>query len=147
MLGWEMGLFHIKARVSILQHIVKSDPLMPKDHLCRKLLLEDPLASDKISAGLIPRINGVVSKRNTTAIVTFPEDISILDFSDALILDLSTLQVDKSASLDLQTSQSNPSWILCQKIYRATSITHTIQQDNNLDPVVVQTERCVKKWH
>jgi len=35
MLRWEMRLFHIKSRVSILLHIIKSDPLSSKADICR----------------------------------------------------------------------------------------------------------------
>jgi hypothetical protein len=146
MLRWETRLFHIKSRVSILLHIVKLDPLSPKADICRKLLVGDSLASDKLSPGLIPRINGVMSKRNTIATLTFPEGISISEFIDALTSYLSTFQADTSARLDLRTSGSRASWILRQKIYRANGVTVTIQQHNNPDTVVVQMARCVEKW-
>jgi hypothetical protein len=77
MLRWETRLFHIKSRVSILVHIVTSDPLSPKVDICRKLLVGDSLASDKLSPALIPPINGVMSKCNMIATVTFPEGIGI----------------------------------------------------------------------
>jgi hypothetical protein len=146
MLRWEMRLFHIKSRVSILLHIVKSDPLSPKADICRKLLVGDSLASDKLSPGLIPHINGVMSKRNTIATLTFPEGISISELIDALTFYFSTFQADTNASLDLRTSGSRASWILRQKIYRANGVTVTIQQHNNPDTVVVQKARCVEKW-
>jgi len=47
MLQWETHLFHIKTRVSILQHIIKYDPLLPKTAICRNLLLGDSLESTK----------------------------------------------------------------------------------------------------
>jgi hypothetical protein len=146
MLRWETRLFHIKSRVSILLHIVKLDPLSPKADICRKLLLADSLASDKLSPGLIPRINGVMSKHNTIATQTFPEGISISEFIDALTSYFSTFQADTSDSLDIRSSGSRASWILRQKIYRANGVTVTIQQHNNPDTVVVQKPRCVEKW-
>jgi hypothetical protein len=109
MLRWEMRLFHIKSRVSILLHIIKLDPLSPKADMWRKLLGGDSLASDKVSPGLIPRINGVISKCNMIATVAFPEGISISEFVDALKSYLSTCQADTSASLDLLTSGSRAS--------------------------------------
>jgi len=146
MLRWETRLFHIKSRVSILLHIVKLDPLSPKADICRKLLVGDSLASNKLSPGLIPHINGVMSKRNTIATLTFPEGISISEFSDALTSYFSTFQADTSASLDLRTSGSLALWILRQKIYRANGVTVTIQQHNNPDTVVVHKARWVEKW-
>ena len=146
MFRWESRLFHIKSRVSILLHIVESDPLSPKADICRTLLVGDSLASDKLSPGLIPRINGVMSKCNTIATLTFPEGISISEFIDALTSYFSTFQADTSASLDLRTSGSRASWILHQKIYRANGVTVTIQQHNNPDTVVVQKARCMEKW-
>jgi hypothetical protein len=53
---------------------------------------------------LIPRINGVMSKRNTIATLTFPEGISISEFIDAVTSYVSTFQADTSASIDLRTS-------------------------------------------
>jgi len=146
MLRWEMRLFHIKSRVSILLHIIKLDPLSPKADMWRKLLVGDSLASDIVSPGLIPCINGVMSKCNTIATVTFPEGISISEFVDALKSYFSTCQVDTSASLDLLTSGSRASWILRQRIYRAHGVTVAIQQYNNPDTVVVQKARCMEKW-
>jgi hypothetical protein len=102
--------------------------------------------SDKLSPGLIPRINGVMSKRNTIATLTFPEGINISEFIDALTSYFSTFQGDTSVSLDLRTSGSRASWILCHKIFRANGVTVTIQQHNNPDTVVVQKARCVEKW-
>jgi len=146
MLLWETRLFHIKSRVSIILHIVKLHLLPPKADIFRKLLAGDSLASDTLSPGLIPRINGVMSKRNTIATLIFPERISISEFIDALTSYFSTFQADTSASLDLRTSGSCASWILRQKIYRANGVTVTIQQHNHPDTVVVQKARCVEKW-
>jgi len=117
MLRWETRLFHMKSRVSILLHIIKSDPLSPNTDMCRKLLVGDSLVSDKLSPGMIPHINGVMSKRNTIATLTFPEDLSISELIDALTSYFSTFQADTSASLDLQTSWCCALWILRQKIY------------------------------
>ena len=147
MLRWETRLFHIKARVSILLHIVKSDPLSLKADICRKLLVGDSLASDKLSPGLISCMNRVMGKRNTIATLTFPEDIGISEYIDALASYFSTFQADMSASLDLRTSGSRESWILRQKIYPVNGITVTIQQHNNPDTAAVQKARCVEKWH
>jgi len=102
--------------------------------------------SDKLSPGLIPRINGVMSKRNTIATLTFPEGITISEFIDALTSYFSTFQADMSAGLDLRTSGSRASSILRQTIYRANGVTVTIQQHNNPDTVVVQKASCVEKW-
>jgi hypothetical protein len=112
MLGWETRLFRIKSRVSILLHIVKLDPLSLKPDICRKLLVGDSLASDKLSPGLIPHINGVMNKRNTIGTLTYPEGISIAEFIDALTSNFSTIHADTSDSLDLRTSGSRASWIL-----------------------------------
>jgi len=117
MLRWETRLFHIKSTVSILLHIVKFDPLSPKADICRKLPVGDSLASDKLSPGLITRINGVMSKRNMIATLTFPDGISISECIDALTSYFSTFQADMSASLDLRTSGSRASWIFRPKIY------------------------------
>jgi hypothetical protein len=72
MLWWEMHLFHIKSRVSILLHIMQSNPLWPKAYTQTKLLLVDSLVSHKLSPGLIPRIAGVMSKHSMIASLTFP---------------------------------------------------------------------------
>jgi len=146
MLRWETRLFHFKLRVIILLHIVKLDPHSPKADICRKLHVGDSLASDQLSLGLIPRINGVMSKRNTIATLTFPEGISISECIDALTSYFSKFQADTSASLDLRTSGTRASWILRPKIYRVNGVTVTIQQHNNPDTVVVQTARWVEKW-
>jgi len=115
MLRWETCLLHIKSRVSILLHIVKSDPLLLKADICRKLLLRNSQASDKLSSGLIPRISEVMSKCTTIATLTFPEGISISEFNDTLTSYFSTFQADTSASLDLWTCGSRASWILRQR--------------------------------
>jgi len=146
MLRWETRLFHIKSKVSILPHIIKSDPLSPKADICRTLLWGDSIVSDKLSPGLIPRINGVMSERNTIATLTFPEGIGMSDCIDAMTFYLLTFQANTSASLDLRTSGSRASWILCQMIYRANAGTVTIQQHNIPDTVVVQKARCREKW-
>jgi hypothetical protein len=146
MLRWETRQFLINSRVSILLPIVKLDPISPKPDICIKLLVVDSLASDKLSPGLIPHIDGVMSKRNTIATLTFPEGIIVSEFIDALTFYFSSFQVDTSASLDLRTSGSHTSWILRQKIYRANGVTVTIQQHNNPDTVVVQKARRVEKW-
>jgi len=137
MLQWETRLFHIKLRVIILQHIVKSDHLSPKADICRKLLVGDSLASIELSPGLIPCINGVKSKCHTIATLTFPEDISISKFIDALTSYFSKFQANTSASLDLQTCGSCAFWILRQKIYWVNSVTVFTQQHNSPDTVVV----------
>jgi len=146
MLRWEIHLFHIKSKVSILRYIIQSDPLSPKEDICRKLLVPDFLTSDKLSPSLIPRINGVMSKHSMIATLTFPEGISISEFIDTLTCYVSIFQADTSASLGLQTSGSCASWILHQKIHQLNSVTVTIQQHNNPDAVVVQKARCVEKW-
>jgi len=146
MIRWETRLLHLKSRVIILLHISKLDPLSQKADICRKLLVLDSLASDKLPPGLIPRINGVISKRNTIATLTVPEGITISEFIDALRSYFSTFQGDTSASLDIPTSGSRASWILHQRIYRANGVTVPIQQHSNPDPVVVQTARCMEKW-
>jgi hypothetical protein len=127
MLRWETCLFHIKSRVSILLHIVKSGPLSLKTDICRKLLVGDSLASDRLSPSLIPRIKGVMSKCNAIETLTFAEGISISEFIDALISYFSTYQVDTSDSLDRRTSASHAWWILLEMIYCANGVTVTIQ--------------------
>jgi len=117
MLRWETRLFHIKLRVGILLHIVKSDPLSPKADICRKLLVWESLASDKLSPSSIPRINGVMRKHNTIATVTFPEGIGISEFIDALTSCFLTFHADTSTRLDLRTSGSCAFWMLHQMIY------------------------------
>jgi len=88
-----------------------------------------------------------MSKRNTIATLTFPEGISISDFIDALTFYISTFQAVRSARLDLLTSGSCASWILCQKICWADGVTVTILQHNNPDTVVVQKATgCVENW-
>ena len=116
MMQWKTCLFHIKLRVSILLHILKSDSLSPKADIGRKLLVEDLLASDKLSPGLIPRINAVMSKRNTIATLTFPEGIGISEVIEGLTSYFLTFQADMSTSPDLRTSRSHASWILRRKI-------------------------------
>jgi len=118
---WETRLCHNKSRVSISRHIVKSDPLSPKADIRRKLLVGDSLASDKLSPGSIPRINGVMSKHNTIASLTFPEGISISECIDALTSYFSTFQADTSASQVLWTSGSRASWILRQRYTKQTA--------------------------
>jgi hypothetical protein len=113
MLRWEMHQFHIKSRVRILQHIVKSYPLLPKADICRELPVGDSLAFDKLSPGLTPCINGVMRKRSMFATLTFPQGIIISVFIDALTFYLSTLQANTSSSLDIRTSGSRSSSILC----------------------------------
>jgi hypothetical protein len=144
MIRWKSHLFHIKSRVSILLPIMKSHPLSLKATICRKLLVGDSLASKKLSPGLRPRINSLLSKHNTIATLTFPEGISISEFLDTLTSYFSTFQADTSASQDPQTSGSISSRILRHKIYRANAITVTIQQHNNPDTVVVQKVRCME---
>jgi hypothetical protein len=146
MLRWEMCLFHLKSRVSILLHIVKSDPLSPKEDIWRKHLVGDSLASDKLSPSVIPRINGVMSKHSLIATLTFPVGIIMSECIDALTSYLLTSQTDTSASLDLPTSVSCAWWILYQTIPQANSVTVTMQQYNHPDAVVIQKERCVEKW-
>jgi hypothetical protein len=51
MVRWETRLFHIHWRVSILLHLLKLEPLSPRADICRKLLVGDSLASDKLSPG------------------------------------------------------------------------------------------------
>ena len=109
MLRCETGLFHIKLTVSILLHIIKSDPLSPKAEICRELLMADSLASDKVSPGLIPRNNRVRSKRNMIATLSCLEGTSISEFIDALTSHFSTFHADTSGSLDLQTGGSHTS--------------------------------------
>jgi len=145
-LRWEMYLFHIKLRVSIPLHIIKSDPLLLKADICRKILVAHSLASRKLSRYLIPRIDGVISKHNTIATLTFPEGITISECINALTSYVSTFRVDTNASLDLWTSWSCALWILRQKIYQTKGITVTIQQHNTPDQVVVQDARYVKNW-
>jgi len=142
-----MRIFQMKWRVSTLLHIVESDPLAPKADISRKLFVGDSLASDKLSPGLIPRINGVMSKCNTIATMTFAEGISISQYIDALTSNFSTFQADTRASLDLWTSGSHASWILRRRISLANGVTVTIQQQNDPDTVVVRKARCEEMWH
>jgi hypothetical protein len=137
----------MKLKVSTLLRIIKSDPLSPKADICPQLLAGDSLASNNISPGLIPRINGVGSKCNTIATLPFPEGMSISESIDAQISYFSTFQADTCTCLDLQTCGSHASWILRQKISRAIGVTVTIQQPNDPDTVAVQKARCVEKWH
>jgi len=109
MLQWEMHLFHIKSRVSILLHIVNLHFFPPKADIFKGLLLRDPQVSNKLSPRLIPRINGVISKCKTIVTLTFPEGTTISDLIDALTSYFSTFQVDMSASLDIRTSGSRAS--------------------------------------
>jgi len=105
MLQWEMCLSHIKSRVSIQLHIVKSDPLSPKADICRQLLLGDSQVSDKVLRSIIPRIKRVMSKRSINANLTLPDGISISEFIDTLTSNFSTFQANMSTSLDLPTSR------------------------------------------
>jgi hypothetical protein len=141
-----MRLFHIKLRVSILRHIVESDPLLRKADICRYHLGGDSLASDKLSPILIFRINGVTTIRSMIATLTFPESSSISECIDTLRSYFSTFQADTRASQDLRTCGFHSLWILCQKIHRANGITVTIQQHINPDAVVGQKARYVEKW-
>ena len=106
MLRWETRLFDVKSRVSNLLHITKADPLSLKADICREHLVGYSLATDKLSHGLIPRMNRVKSKCNTIATLTFPEGISISQCIDALTSYFSTFQVDRSARQDKPTSES-----------------------------------------
>jgi len=145
-LRWDMRLFHIKSRVRILLHIVRSDPLLLMADICRKLLMGDSLASFILSPSLIPPIKGVMSKCSMIATLTFPEGISIMEFFDALTSNFSTFQVDMSSSLDLETSASQSLWIHHQKMHQANGVPVPIEQHNNPDSVVVQKARYVQKW-
>jgi len=132
MLRWEMQRFHIKLKVCILLHIVKSDPLWLKVDICRDLLGGDSLTSNIVSTtSFIPRINSVMSKHSMIATQTFPDSISILELINTLTSYYSTFQADTSSRLELQTSRSHPSCILCQLMYQAISVTITIQQHSN----------------
>jgi len=141
-----MCLYDIKSTIRILLDIVESDPIPPRAAICRKLLVRDSLASNKLSPGLILCINGVMRKCNTIATLTFPEVISISGCIDALTSYFLTFQADTSASLNLRASGSLASWNLHEKIYRANSFTVSIQLHNNPDTDEVQKARCVEKW-
>jgi len=73
----ERCLFHIKSRVHIQLHIVKTDLISPKADMCRKLLVGDSLASNTLAPSLMPRIKCVMCTHNTPASVIFPSGISI----------------------------------------------------------------------
>jgi len=124
MLSCLMLLFDIKSRISILLHIVKSDPLSLNAHICGTLLVGDSMASNIFSTSLIPCINGVMSKCSMIATLTFSEGITISEFIDALTFYFSRFQADTRASLDLRTSGSCASWLLCQKIYQMNGVSH-----------------------
>jgi len=117
MLQWEMCLVHIMLRVSILLHIVRSDHFSLKADICRTLLVRNSLASQKLSPGLIPRINAVMSKCSVIAILTVPEGSSISEIIAALTSYFCTFQVDNSARLDLWTTGCSASWNLCSTIH------------------------------
>jgi len=102
----EMPLFHLKLWVSILLHIVKWDPISWKADICRKHLVEDSPASDKLSPRLIPRITGVMSESSAIATLSFPEGIGISVLIDPLTSYCSPIQVDMGTSIDLRTTES-----------------------------------------
>jgi len=141
-----MHLFCIMSTVSILLHMIKSDLLLRKADIRRKLSVGDPLVSDKLSPSLTHRINGVMSKRSMIVTLTLLESISISEFIDALPSYSSTFQADMSASFDLGTSRLHASLIFHPKIHPGNGITVTIQQNNNPDAVAVQNARCAEKW-
>jgi len=126
MLQWETCPFHIISSVSILLHIIKSDSLLSKVDVCRKLVVGDSMSSDKLSLGWIPHITWVMSKRNTIETVKFPEGISIPEFIHTLISYFSTFQADTSTSLALWTSRFCAWWILHPTIYWVNGVTVTI---------------------
>jgi len=84
MLQREVHLMHIMSRVSIPLHIVISDCLLLKADICRKHIVGDSLASDKLSPSVIPCIKLVMSKRYLIATLLFSEGISISQLIDAL---------------------------------------------------------------
>jgi len=117
MLRWEMCLVHIMLRVSILLHIVRSDHFSLKADIRRTLLVRNSLVSQKLSPGLIPRINAVMSKRSVIAILTVPEGISISEIIAALTSYFCTFQANNSTRLDLWTTGCSASWNLCSMIH------------------------------
>jgi len=134
------------SRVSILLHIIKSDPLSWKEDVGRKSLVCNSLASDKSSPSLIPCINRFISKCSTIPTLTFPEDISVSQYIDSLTSYFLTIQVDPCRCLDLQTFGFHISLLLHQKIHHANGVTVTIQLYNHPDVVEFQKARCVEKW-
>jgi hypothetical protein len=58
--------------MSILLHIMKYHPVLPKADICTQLLVGDSLASDKLSLGWTPRINGGMNKLYIIGTLTFP---------------------------------------------------------------------------
>jgi len=146
MFWWESLLFQIRLRVCILLHIVKSDPLSPKAERCRKHLVGDSQGSDTLSHTFIPRMNGVMSKCNTIASLTFPEGISLSQIIDSLTSYGLAFQANMSTSLDQWTCGSRESWFLCHRICQANGVTVPIQQHNIPNTVVVHKARCVEKW-
>jgi len=138
---------HIMSRVSIPLHIVISDCLLLKADICRKHIVGDSLASDKLSPSVIPCIKLVMSKRYLIATLLFLEGISISQLIDALTWYFSTFQVETCTNLHLWTSGAGALCILRHKIFQANVITVTVWQHNNPDSGVVQKATCVEKLH
>ena len=83
-----------KSIQKIQLHIVKSDTLLSKADIFKKLLVGDSVLSNKSSPSLIPHINRLICKSKTIAIQTVPGGVNISELIDARTSYFSNFQVD-----------------------------------------------------